>query len=756
MSDIKIKIGKPIHFQYSDRYYDYSKVYAIKDIFDALVELITNADDSYGRLYKQNKIVKNGGRILIEVDYKRNGQSSQVIVRDRAQGMSLETMVEKLSKVGYLQSEKGDRGFMARGAKDCTAIGDLTYTSIVNDKVYQGKLISNKNDFLPLENGRWATSSDRDELHISKGNGTTVCLDVKPSVKIPLIDTICRDLSYHYALRDILSENSDTEVFIRKVESRTKPIKIIYLPPEGKLVWQDNYEVPSYPACKAKLTIWKSSTLLEDPSDKRFKKSGFIIKSTRAIHECSLLYPGFEKDDLAHHFFGRIDCPYIDVLSKEYEDTREAGQDHPKTNPTIIFDPNRQYGLERKHPFTEALFDFPTKKLKELIEESREKAIRENKEIANLQTKNKLKELAKAASKFLKEQIEELDISEDEEVDQNAFAQKGVLIYPTYPKIAVNQIRQFSFYVNKKLYDVEGVEVSLKADSGAVEFVDKKFILEQHKTKPNVLYGKFKVKGITVAKCVCVQTVNPEIPKAEALFNVVQEGVESRDFKADLEFEHNSYGIKEKSRKILRLFAKYPEVVNQDTSITLTSSEPVSLIIRGNPIIKPIFRSNYAYADILVEARKLLSKSVVLKAKVNEIETTTKIKITQRDDEIGPGLKIELTEKDFNNYRAVWAEREGKPNLLEISVKHPAVSRYVGQSPYEGQNSTEFKILEAEIVAESVCMKALKLETRKSGWLFNWASLKEDETIAETVLTEYVKKMKMFLPIAHSIMLGNK
>ncbi len=34
-----------------------------------------------------------------------------------------------------------------------------------------------------------------------------------------------------------------------------------------------------------------------------------------------------------------------------------------------------------------------------------------------------------------------------------------------------------------------------------------------------------------------------------------------------------------------------------------------------------------------------------------------------QSDEKGPDIKIELRNEDFGNYRAVWAEREGRSNF---------------------------------------------------------------------------------------------
>ena len=113
----KLKLGIPIDLKYTDRYYHFQRQYAIRDVFDALVELITNSDDSYGRLYKSQMRNEDGGPILVDILKRKKGATSVVVVRDRAEGMTLKKMLEKFGDVGTRTSERGDRGFMARGAK---------------------------------------------------------------------------------------------------------------------------------------------------------------------------------------------------------------------------------------------------------------------------------------------------------------------------------------------------------------------------------------------------------------------------------------------------------------------------------------------------------------------------------------------------------------------------------------------------------------------------------------------------------------
>ncbi len=125
-----MKLGVPLDIKLSTRYFQFNREFAIRDVFDALVELITNCDDSYHRLFEKKKRNDDGGPILIEICEQRKGASSIIIVHDKAEGLTLQEMVENFGDVGTRRSKSGDRGFMGRGAKDCTALGKMTIESI--------------------------------------------------------------------------------------------------------------------------------------------------------------------------------------------------------------------------------------------------------------------------------------------------------------------------------------------------------------------------------------------------------------------------------------------------------------------------------------------------------------------------------------------------------------------------------------------------------------------------------------------------
>ncbi len=119
-------------------------------------------------------------------------------------------------------------------------------------------------------------------------------------------------------------------------------------------------------------------------------------------------------------------------------------------------------------------------------------------------------------------------------------------------------------------------------------------------------------------------------------------------------------------------------------------------------------------------------------------------------------IEIRLVEEDLGNFRAAWAVLDGKPNQLKISVKHESIKRYLGKAPdFKGQNELHFRLLLAELVAESICRKSLTYETQQHSWEFRWADMRDDSKIADDVIGHLQKRIREFVSTAHKIMLSD-
>lgn len=721
------------------RYVSFSAQYAIRDLYDALVELITNADDSYG------KCAKGQGTILIEAEHRHEG--GKVIVRDRAGGLSAEDMRNKLKKIGERSSFDGARGFMARGAKDCAALGKLTFESI-KDGYYNKCEILPTFEYVPYLPQRKASEGDREHLGIPRGNGTVVTLELKDGVKLPRHDSLKDQLPRHFALRDIFTQDSNVKGLIKNLNRRgSKPDTLTYLLPAGEKVVDEKYDVPGY-STPAQLIIYRAPEAFEDEIDKRFRKSGILIKGKSAIHEATLFSKDLEQDPYATRYFGKLICPHIDTLCDEYDQLRGAGSRYPATNPSLVIDPNRQGGLRRDHPFTQALFEFPKQKLKELIEIDRNKDREQHTRVANEKTEKQLKLLAQLASRFLQGHLEEFEeISTTTDIDSDTFTKKGVLIIPTFCTIAINEERIFTFRAKRP----EGIKLSepatVSCDDASISLLTKEFQLNPSRSDDKILTGNFKVKGNKAGITARITVKYDGLPEAEALVSVVETRVENVELQFPMEFDRDVYKVKEGKKKTLVLRAKTPEVLSAETYPEIISDCPDVPIVGTRCKLIPAGESTYAEGKVYIEARRLHSQAII-SAQIGKFTAIAKVKVVQ-DEESGPPLRFELRDEHFGNLRARW-DRPENPNVLLIAGRHESIARYLGskEAKFPGQDSVLFKILLAEIVAENVCRKALEIQAGQVPWEFENLDI-------EGFYAKHNKLMREFTPTAHKILISD-
>lgn len=752
-----LKLDEPVDFHLSARYFRFNRHHAVRDVFDALVELITNSDDSYHRLHKHGSISSDGGRILIEYCEQRNDEPSYLRVHDRAEGMTIAEMHEKLADVGTKRSESGDRGFMARGVKDCTALGTLTVESIKDDYYYKCEL-TQAGKFIARARDKNPSRDLREQLSIPRRNGTVVTLQIGPEHRFPRFDTLARDLPWHYALRSIMSATSDTEVLLRRdSNANSKPMRLFRPEQKGTKVVDVTVDVEDYPDVTANLEIWRADEPLGDSGDK-FREHGLIIKGIRAIHECSLLSPEIERDANSRRYFGTLSCPAIDDLLEEYDGRSHLGLPMTAENPCPIIDPNRQSGLDRAHPFVSKLLQQPIRHLQALLAKDREAQRSHQKEISNQETRSRLDRLGKAATKFLYEQVEDLNelTAEGEKGDSDAISKIGILIYPTYGRILVKDERRFTCYMHSKFVKQPNPVVQITSDSDAVAVLTPTIELHPHPSKPHIFTGGLEVRGDRAHSSVVVSAQYEDLPNAESCIEVVESVQMQHEFAEPLEFERSQYRVVRGKSKSLWVYAKVPDVISEETVIEITSSNSECVRIRGRCRLVPIEGTNFARGAIRVEGRKLSKRSVCVAADINGFHAEANMRVVD-DNEAGAPIRIELRDEDFSNYRAKWADDENKPNLLLVSARHDSLKRYLGPSPaFEGQATVHFRILLAEIVGESVCRKSLGLEAKANPWEFELADLKEDHIIADTVLAALHKRVRSFVTVAHEIMLGDR
>ncbi len=205
---MKIKAGKRAFKMLADQ--------AIgNDLLKGLLELITNADESYARLEASG--AKKDGRIEIEV--ARRPRKNQTIIRviDWAEGMDEQQLEKSVGGYGEDTSGQVGRGVFGMGLKDTiNAFGEGTITSFRDGKKYCCSL-TNAED-LELVTGRSIDRSDKRDFRNTAG-GTVVEITItNPEVRIPYVDSLRQQLQTHVCLRGIMTD-PDRVLVLRDLQS---------------------------------------------------------------------------------------------------------------------------------------------------------------------------------------------------------------------------------------------------------------------------------------------------------------------------------------------------------------------------------------------------------------------------------------------------------------------------------------------------------------------------------------------------------
>lgn len=742
-----MKRGEPKKLEYTARHGQLAAAHSIKDIYDLVVELLTNADDSYTRLSTSNGGSRSANTILLEVEPRRGTNSSVVRVSDRAAGFT--DLQTKIERVGERTSQSGDRGFMGRGLKDCAALGSITVETIVDG--YLDKIeITSAFEVVPYEpkrrTGDRATKKDRARLGIPRGrNGTVVAVSLHRATPVPRLETLRRELPWNYALRDIMSVDSHSRVILRYSDRRKE--RLLRTEPDGQLVYDREHEIPGYPDRRFRFKLWRSETPLSDPADPRFRRTGVLIKGNKGIHGCSFLVPSLGSDPAIDRYFGRIECADIDALAEEWDERRARGEPHPDDNPTFILDPNRRIGLANDHPFVQQLYKIPVEVLKEQFRSERKRRKDRRKEVEARETTKRLQRLAREASRFMRDKLEDLGVAASGDVVNNkAFNERGIGVSPIFTQIPVGAQKTYTVKVNNKKLDLpSGTLVNVrfsKAAETAVELVGHPTVLEMDPLHDRILKGSFTLTGVSLSRRVQVGCQVADLSPVFTELQVIPPEPVDREIPGDFSFHRKKYSVRHGSRRTLLLRARFG--TPDPPSVTVRLTDPDVAIPRASGAFEHVPGTTYYEAPFTMEGRKIHGKTLVI-ATANGRTAEARLRVVEKE-EPAVALKFRLVNHDLGtNYRAVWDRQE--PNMLLITTSHDSIGRYLGteNKGYPGQHGEAFRVLLAELISDNVCRRIVEEHARAQPHEFD----------SDKVYLLHNRLMKEFTPLAHKIQLAS-
>jgi len=468
--------------QYADRVALQQADQAIrKDVMRALVEVITNSNDSYSRL--EDAGLHASGKIIIDV--LRKHKNSVIRVRDFAEGMDDVRMDRVVGTYGEatsgLKEDKHVRGMWGRGLKD--AIFGLGYgyvNSIKDDNLYRSSLLLR--DGVPtfnLDEPIPANEELRDKHGIPEKNGTEIEIVVsREDIKMPQFENLRNYLQRHFELRTIMG-NPARLIILRNLSSLHK-VKHEYVlsfkPPMGEMVLDEQFEIEGFPA-SAHLQLLRSKIQLSTRGEEGdYADAGLLVIGRETIISLTMLK--FENDPYASFFYGSINCDYLHDLLKNDEPVLTATRD----------------GINWTHPFAKALKNEVETRIEPLVQVEREHAMQDEQMKLDKRLRKKLDKTLRELNVIASS---ELSDGRNQSLDGNRVeapsAELGFVPERVYVQTGQTVTLTLRAHLNDKVHD--GATVFVVSDNPEVDVLTPKVSIKAMKDHPNVGVARVSVEG---------------------------------------------------------------------------------------------------------------------------------------------------------------------------------------------------------------------------------------------------------------------
>ena len=607
-------------------YRDASK--SIKNIYDAVIEIVTNSVDAY------HALDKSWGKVEIIYDKKKR----VITIIDNATGMSHQKLNDSFTKIGQHSAVGDGRGMHSKGAKDCRVVGKVEVHTFKDNRYSKVICTDDVNNGLTRWKSDFDATPDLRKKYNIKDNGTDVIItnSEKNKKKFPFtnFDGFVSTLKNRFELCGIIKEESiknGSKIICINAENKSDRAQLEYKEPMDSEIIEDyEFEIKKY-NFKARFILKKS----KNPVTRNI----IIMSDDRSAHEESRLAPEFTRNLYLDHYYGFLVCPGINKLAREYIK-------NPDSDEHEIIDSNRRNGLDRDHPFVKELLSKPIKSLKAAIKKEDEKQKTES-----AKQTQQVKTLIKEAKQFLADIIKE---SGSGDIGPDPKSLKGIRFWPSTGKsLLTEKKKKFTLWVSKD-YISNKSNPSLQINTNKLDSyleTDDEVILTEHSKYPNIYQGSFTVEtGSEEAEGMLTFL---ESDKVKANLATKISIIDSRDLKNDLEFESITYRVYDKLIKKIKVYARSPEVVDGRSLINFSvNNKNIKLVSDSKVRISSKPRSNYASAEIEVKSLHLNQLST-LTAELNGKTASCEIE-THEEQNSGPN--IDWSDEDMGGERFVWDE----------------------------------------------------------------------------------------------------
>jgi len=354
------------------------------DFVKGLVELITNADESYCRLERGG--IQADGSIRIWIERHPRKLRTRVRVIDQAEGMDDKRLEDSMA-YGEDTSGHVGRGIFGMGLKDTiNAYGHGKVYSF-RDATLSSVSLENYDDLL-LEDPKAAIPSHRRRLGVHDNGSCVEVIVSNKQIRTPRHEKLRQNLQQNVCLRKII-EDPNRRIVLE--DARGAKDEILYKEPDHEVLFDRDIEIDGFPSVKAHLRLCRAKGEEELSYDSFYGSGGILITSQRAVHEATLC--GYENDPYASKLFGELECPEIYQLQELGESVVSRGRT----------------GLEKTHPLSKALLTSLRRILTDFIEKEKKDAQLQEQQKLDAETRKKHREALDYLNQIAKSELEALE-----------------------------------------------------------------------------------------------------------------------------------------------------------------------------------------------------------------------------------------------------------------------------------------------------------------------------------------------------------
>jgi hypothetical protein len=651
------------------------------DVVRGLIELVTNADDAYGKAV---------GEIRIEVHRPKSADDATVIaVRDNAIGLSTEAMERNFSTLGGdlsgFAAGESKRGLFGRGSKDTAWFGKTVFESI-HEGIYT-ELVLNRDGSGTVDH-RASTPSDHSRLNIKSGtNGLSASMHVYPQYATVADGArLVQRLSTHVQLRALLQRQSVLLVENRSGRKTTHPIK--WDPPLSDTIFEDTIPIPDY-GVSCKLTLRKLRQRIEGPVNE-YSITGIAIRGSRTTYMNTFFeLSGYGTGLLC----GELECTAIDDLIRQYDKSAKgSGKDKVDLkNPFRIIRRDRD-GLARNHPFAQALARLVVERVRPILDSLEP----EQREGGSKQLKKDLSQIASLLGSLIRE-----DLGEDED-DVGGIGkptrEKPITVIPPTLRGRVGTSRTLTVLIHAET--IGGGSLSASTTDSAVNILGAPSQPVPHKTFVGTVVSQLRLELRELGTTdVMIWLTDQRESRASATVLVHDDARPDEIPPAGLEWKNFSMSVTVGKERNLTLRAPAELAPTGSMGVTVEmTGETVELLQEA--CVLELTTRGWLEGKIRVRGVKLGKPCTVTARAKGQIETG-RITTTLPSPVSGFNFDIRLVDRAEGSTRGVVTTEESGRVLL-LFARHPALADHLGRLRTDGTYANERQAAARAVLAEAI------------------------------------------------------